>query len=435
MKKLEDLGIKVILYKRFKDDITIVAESLEKGSKLESEKIVIYPIKIEQDLSRNDEEISMEIIKEVAETIDDIIKFTFDTPQNHKSGKIPILDVEAKINKEKDNRIDFEFFQKPTKNKKVILESSALPSKQKRTILTQECLRRLRNTKVELGKDTQDKHLNNFMLQLKNSGYPIKFRKEVLDSSNNAFEKMLRDDQEGIKPLFRSREWNKEERYLAKKDKKLNWYKNSEKIEYKTVLIVPVTKDGKLLKELQQREEKVNKCSNERIKFIEDGGVRMRDLMVKKDPFPNMKCDKKKCVLCDVNEPSKMKFACNSNNVGYRLMCDTCIDQGKKKVYEGESSRSARLRGAEHFSGLRNCRMDNALYKHKLIEHPTEDAKFSMCITKKFRDPLTRQANEAVRISSRKRNELMHSKNEFNHPPITRISVNRDRRPKAKITG
>ena len=101
-------------------------------------------------------------------------------------------------------------------------------------------------------------------------------------------------------------------------------------------------------------------------------------------------------------------------------------DIASKKVYECKSSRYARLRGAEHFSGLRNCRMDNALYKYKLIEHPTEDAKFSMCITKKFHDPLTRQANEAVRISSRKRNELMNSKNEFNHPPITRISVNRD---------
>ena len=78
--------------------------------------------------------------------------------------------------------------------------------------------------------------------------------------------------------------------------------------------------------------------------------------------------------------------------------------------------------------------MDHALYKLKLIEHPTEDAKLSMCITKKLHDPLTRQAIEAVRISSRKKNELMNSKNEFNYPPTTRISVNRECRPKAKAT-
>ena len=53
--------------------------------------------------------------------------------------------------------------------------------------------------------------------------------------------------------------------------------------------------------------------------------------------------------------------------------------------------------------------------------------KFRMEITNKFRDPLTRQANEAVRISSRRKNEILNSKNEFNHPPITRITVERNK--------
>ena len=48
-----------------------------------------------------------------------------------------------------------------------------------------------------------------------------------------------------------------------------------------------------------------------------------------------------------------------------------------------------------------------------------------MEITKKFRDPLTRQANEAVRIDYRGKNEnhLLNSKSEFNHPPVKRIVV------------
>ena len=60
---------------------------------------------------------------------------------------------------------------------------------------------------------------------------------------------------------------------------------------------------------------------------------------------------------------------------------------------------------------------------------------FRMEITDKFRDPLTRQANEAVRISKRKKCELLNSKNEFNHPPIARISVVRKEKneiPKAE---
>ena len=65
------------------------------------------------------------------------------------------------------------------------------------------------------------------------------------------------------------------------------------------------------------------------------------------------------------------------------------------------------------------------MYKHNQSEHENEEMQFSMQITNKFRDPLSRQANEAVRISNRGRNEILNSKNEFNHPPITRISVER----------
>ena len=430
LKRLEELGINIIIYERFKDDITIVAEALERGSKLMGDKIIKDEEKKKLDSLKEDEEISMEIIQEVAESIDDIVKFTVDLPSKHENGKIAILDIEAKINKDEGNRIEYEFYEKPSKNKRVILENSALPFKQKRTILTQECLRRLRNTMVDLGEETRNKHLDNYMLKLKNSGYSIKFRTDILDSALNAFEKIMKDDKEGIKPLFRDREWNKEERAKDKKNKKLNWYNGGSKneIEYKTVLFVPVTKGGKLVKELKQREEEINRFSKERIKIVEGGGVQMKDFMVKKNPFPSTKCEKKKCIICESNVDGKVQIPCNSNNVGYQLVCDTCRDRGEQKVYEGETSRSARVRGAEHLSNFRSDRVDSALYKHKHNEHAHEDMKFSMHITKRFRDPLSRQANEAVRISGRKRGELLNSKNEFNHPPIARISVERNKK-------
>ena len=71
---------------------------------------------------------------------------------------------------------------------------------------------------------------------------------------------------------------------------------------------------------------------------------------------------------------------------------------------------------------------DSAMYKHKQNEHNGEEIKYRMEITKSFRDPLTRQANEAVRISGMKKNEILNSKNEFNHPPIARITVERNRK-------
>jgi hypothetical protein len=55
--------------------------------------------------------------------------------------------------------------------------------------------------------------------------------------------------------------------------------------------------------------------------------------------------------------------------------------------------------------------------------HENEEVKFEMEITKKFKDALSRQANEAVRIFSRPDNELLNSKSEFNHPPLARVVV------------
>ena len=233
---------------------------------------------------------------------------------------------------------------------------------------------------------------------------------------------MIEDDRAGKKPLFRDPNWNKEKRKKEKEEKVRNWYKSSKKIEYKSVLFVPVTKGGTLAKELQKREEEINRFSKDRIKIVEDGGVKLKDLLVKKDPFPNPKCGKR-CLVCDSEVKESLGLPCNSNNVGYQLNCDTCSDRGKTMVYEGETSRSARIRGNEHSKDLEKKRKNSVLYKHKEIEHKEEEMKFSMKISKKFKDPLTRQANEAVRISGRRKNELMNSKTEFNHPPIARVTV------------
>ena len=307
------------------------------------------------------------------------------------------------------------------------MSDSAIPSKQKRTILAQECLRRLRNTQLDLGKEVQNKHLNKFMIKMKNSGHSEQYRKQILDSSLNAFDEMLEADRSGKRPLYRSKNWQTDIRRDKKSHKRLNWYKNGGKYlntpEYKTVLVVPVTKNGQLVKEVRQREYEINKNNSTRVKVVEDGGVQLKNFLVKKDPFPTLKCETKKCFICKSEKSENLQFACNSDNVGYRLQCDTCIERGKIRVYEGESSRSARIRGNEHLSDLKNQRSSSVLFKHKEKEHQFENMEISMKIIQKFKDPLTRQANEAVWIGQRieKKGKLLDYKNEFHHPKITRI--------------
>ena len=422
--KLKIIGIEPLVYSRLKDDILIAIEALEKGTKYINGKLINDAEKKIEDEQKSDAKITMEVLKDVAEAVDKMLKFTIDTPCNHSNGKMPALDIQVRINRVENCRIDYEFFEKPTKNPKVILSDSALSTSSKRTILTQECLRRMRNTKVELGSKIRNGYLNDFMLKLKNSGYSKKYRMEILDSATKAFNKMLEDDKNNIKPLFRARSWNKTERDEKKKNKRVNWYKSAEKtdIKYKSVLFVPPTPGGVLAKELKKREKELNQNKEERIKIVEKGGIKVENILTKKDPFIKGKCSEKLCPLCK-DESKKNNIICNSNNIGYRWLCSTCQNNNKVKVYEGETSRSARLRGIEHLKSYFGKKDDSVLYKHKMLEHKDEDVEYKMEITGVFRDALSRQADESVRIQGRKNTELMNSKSEFNHPPIARVIV------------
>ena len=126
------------MYGRFKDDIDMASVGLEKGTKFMDGKLVVDEEKKETDQERRDEYITMEIIKEVAETVDPMIKLTTDVPTNYSEGYLHILDLKVKVNKEERNRIHFHFFQKPPKNGTLLLPDAAFPAKQRRTILTQE---------------------------------------------------------------------------------------------------------------------------------------------------------------------------------------------------------------------------------------------------------------------------------------------------------
>jgi hypothetical protein len=149
-------------------------------------------------------------------------------------------------------------------------------------------------------------------------------------------------------------------------------------------------------------------------------------MLAKKDPFPIKKClggNLDKCMLCKSSGDNDLKISCRQNNVGYGLLCHTCSERNIEKVYEGESARSGRLRGSEHLRGFQKKDPKNVIFKHQQSDHPNEMMEMKMVITGKFRDALTRQSNEAVRIQRRPNKTLLNSKSEMNHPPLARITV------------
>ena len=248
----------------------------------------------------------------------------------------------------------------------------------------------------------------------------------MLNSTFKAFEVMKQEDEDKIKPLYRNRSWNREERSKLKEKKKQNWWKSGSKTDFKSVFFVPPTPGGVLAKDLTKREAEVNKNNKDRYKIVETGGIKAKDILTTKNPYPKKECTQKACPICSGNNFQNIQ--CSTNNIGYRWICDTCKHRNIDKIYEGETSRSGRIRSKEHIAAMRNKKCDSVLYKHKLLEHKYENVQYKFEITQKFKDALTRQANEAVRINSRNNSELLNSKSEFNHPPVARVIVEKSKK-------
>ena len=222
-------------------------------------------------------------------------------------------------------------------------------------------------------------------------------------------------------PIFRNRK-ELDERKKLKKNAPQDWWKkqpNSAKSPT-AILFVPPTPHGKLAKALRQREAELNSNSKMSIRIIEKGGVKVKSLLTKADPFPNNeKCDVKFCPFCDPFPQLQVdpNQDCKSHNVGYSISCDSC-----DMKYEGETHRKIGVRGSEHVKDLKKKSEANPLYKHQTMHHPQGGCTFKLKVTGKFIDALSRQADEGVRIQ-KLADRCMNSKSEFHKPAIKRISI------------
>ena len=106
------------------------------------------------------------IIQNIANSLEPDIQLTCDTPNNHPSGRMPVLDLEVWV---KDNRIMHSFYSKPMSSKYTILKRTALSDNVKKHTIFQECIRRLSNVCVDLPWQETVRHMKDFSRKLQNS--------------------------------------------------------------------------------------------------------------------------------------------------------------------------------------------------------------------------------------------------------------------------
>ena len=184
---LKKLKIQNDILKRFVDDVSLLPTVIDPGMEFVDGKLVLNENKVESDKEIPDDERTMRIIQKIANSIDPHIQVTYDVQSNYSDKMVPILDIKATVNS--DNEIDYIFYQKEISNRLVTLKDAAMTNKQKFDILTQQCFRRIHNTRETLQDDVKKAPLDRFMNYWKLSGYKENDRKNLLTGGLETFRK------------------------------------------------------------------------------------------------------------------------------------------------------------------------------------------------------------------------------------------------------
>ena len=81
---------------------------------------------------------------------------------------------------------------------------------------------------------------------------------------------------------------------------------------------------------------------------------------------------------------------CMIQNITYQVDCMSCLNEGKKTSYIGESSRTGFYRGCDHYKALENRDSKNPIARHWLEEHQGTEWDFRMTIKGVNNPPLMR---------------------------------------------
>ena len=168
-------------------------------------------------------------------------------------------------------------------------------------------------------------------------------------------------------------------------------------------------------------------------KILERGGSTTKQQLVSNNPFPIEQCERANCGMCSHEASRGM---CYKANVGYVYTCIRCeairkqqLDAGKPESdtvaykYVGETSRTAFTRHLQHLSKYRTSSNNpdmrrkpdeeeeatggTFMWSHTRDHHygaigpGNGSADYKLEIEGVFRDTMTRQIDEAVRMRSR----------------------------------
>ena len=86
---------------------------------------------------------TFDVLKDIANSIQEKIQFTYDVPSNHDDGRMPVLDLKVSIDDK--GKVKHKFYKKPMSHPHTIMNRSAMSMAVKRSTIFMEMMRRIKN--------------------------------------------------------------------------------------------------------------------------------------------------------------------------------------------------------------------------------------------------------------------------------------------------
>ena len=115
------------------------------------------------------------------------LNFTSETSEDFADNHLPTLHFALWVGE--DNLTRYEFWEKPTTINQVLHAQTALSENTKMQSLSNEVIRRMRNTSELLDNRTRVRIIDNFAQKMKNSGYKLEIIRRVIFRGLKGYER------------------------------------------------------------------------------------------------------------------------------------------------------------------------------------------------------------------------------------------------------
>ena len=303
-----------------------------------------------------------------------------------------------------------------------VMKDSAMSEKSKISILSNDLIRRMLSCNETIPDTERIEIINRFIDRLLVSNYTSDQIREIIESGLTGYQRKVDAANKLGVSLHRSAESTLETRLHKKLTEKTSWYKRKSAgisqpkhyfkqkpkpkegaapspLPVTTVMFVPRTRNGELVKRLKLVDTKLSDIMHDKLKFVERAGMKLRHILHRSNPWENVKCSRKGCLVC--SNPDNKTFSCNKPSVTYKTYClhKECSNQRRniddaspdvdkeavdkmtetrkpvQKTYWGESSKTAYWRGLLHTSDYFRKQENSHMWKHVSEAHPGEEPK------------------------------------------------------------